>query len=127
LVTTDRSVQNIKLWNAGTGEQVQAYAESSLPGVVHFSPDGTRIGYGRTDASVVLARTSISAPITVQLRKERTNWILTWTGGIGPFQVQRKVNWSAEWQNFGSSGTARGSTNAATDPTAFFRVQDLGH
>lgn len=47
----------------------------------------------------------------------------SWTGGNGPFQVQKKASLSApSWDNVGDPTTARVATDAATGPAAFYRV-----
>lgn len=47
----------------------------------------------------------------------------SWTGGNGPFQVQKKGSLSApSWDNVGGPTTARVVTDGATGPAAFYRV-----
>ncbi len=48
----------IKLWRVSDGALVQTYDEETGTGVlsVQFSPNGQLFGYGRADATVVVAR-----------------------------------------------------------------------
>jgi uncharacterized repeat protein (TIGR03803 family) len=62
-------------------------------------------------------------PITLQLTPQGANLLLTWTGGIAPYQVQTATNLSpAVWQSLGSQS---GVTNIVLTPSnvaAFYRI-----
>lgn len=54
------------------------------------------------------------------------NIATAWTGGNGPFAVQKKSSLSdAAWQNVAFT-TARAATNTTDTPTGFFRSADVG-
>ena len=50
--------RTIKLWNVSDGAVLQTYDQETGAGVlsIQFSPDGRLFGYGRVDATVVVAR-----------------------------------------------------------------------
>ena len=50
--------ETIKLWNVSDGSVLRSYDQETGPYVtsIQFSPDGRLFGYGRSDATVVVAR-----------------------------------------------------------------------
>lgn len=68
-----------------------------------------------------------AAPALVSaIATQGTNLSLTWSGGVGPYQVQTTTNLgSSSWQNFGPSANYFNLTIAPTNGALFYRVQ--GH
>lgn len=52
--------------------------------------------------------------------------VLSWIGGVGPFQIQSRASMLAPWMNLGTSTSDRNAIVDATAAHAFFRVVDLG-
>lgn len=50
--------------------------------------------------------------------------VLSWEGGLSPFQLQMRTNLTTgAWQNAGGSTINRGATNSFSPPATFYRVQ----
>jgi len=66
----------------------------------------------------------LNNPVTMALTKQGGNLLLTWSGGVPPYQVQFSTNpASTGWQNLGA---ASDTTNLMVSPTnagMFYRVQ----
>ncbi len=63
-------------------------------------------------------------PIVASLAIQPGQLLLTWTGGISPYQVQQATNLdNAVWQNSGPPTTGNSMTLTATNDAAFYRIQ----
>jgi len=52
---------------------------------------------------------------------------LRWQGGVGPYQVQRRISLSSgAWEDFGSANSGREVTLPVAEGNAFYRITDLG-
>ena len=52
---------------------------------------------------------------------------LTWVGGVGPFQVQRRDAFNAGvWANAGGTVNTRSASVDSTGKSGFFRIVDQG-
>jgi hypothetical protein len=104
----------------GNASQTNTTATFSAPGVytLELSADDSvhAVAY---DAAVFTATAAINLSITVA----GTNVNLNWTGGTGPYVVQKTSALSASsWNNAVTTGLQNISV-PVTNPTAFFRVQ----
>jgi hypothetical protein len=62
-------------------------------------------------------------PIVAALALQSTNALLSWTGGIAPYQVQMTTNLSSlTWQPFGPPTNATSLLVPASDPAGFYRI-----
>jgi hypothetical protein len=89
----------------------------SLNYTVHFPrpPDFQNPAYG------VMATTLVPPIRITEARREVNNMLLTWTGGLAPFQVQACSNLtSSVWGNIGATTSLRTATLAATPATQLF-------
>ena len=66
--------------------------------------------------------------VSLSIRQESGNIVLTWAGGTGPFQLQKAASLSkdASWENVGASGPGKTITLPFDPAGAFFRVVDQG-
>jgi thiol-disulfide isomerase/thioredoxin len=66
---------------------------------------------------------TVGNPLVVKLSTQNTNFLLSWTGGAGNFQVQVATNLAgAVWQNYGTAGTNTSQVITPTNQAAFYRV-----
>jgi hypothetical protein len=65
-----------------------------------------------------------SRAVLSTLTRTGTNITLTWKGGLGPFQVQRRSDLtSGDWINVGDPVSTHNATvSGQTDPVGFYRV-----
>jgi len=62
-------------------------------------------------------------PIIASVSLQDTNLVLTWTGGLSPYQVQMATNLSApDWQNIGSPITTNNLSLSLSNDAAFYRI-----
>ncbi len=61
-------------------------------------------------------------PINLLIKLQDTNLILNWTGGEGPFQLQKAISLSNTWQNVGSLTNSTNAVVPVDANKAFFRV-----
>ncbi|PWU19963.1 MAG: hypothetical protein C5B50_05120 [Verrucomicrobia bacterium] len=63
-------------------------------------------------------------PIIATLNFQPTQLLLTWTGGISPYQVQQTTDLAIPvWQNFGPPTSTNSLPLAPTNAVAFYRIQ----
>ena len=129
LLTSDVSY-NIWLWRVADGTVQEKYVEVSVVPSMAFSRDGTKFGYGRGDAEVVMALNPMLAlkPLNsvriTSITRSSGKVVIGWQGGTGPFQLQKRTNLvTGAWQNIGNPTTGNSLTNSSTGTSAFFRIQ----
>jgi hypothetical protein len=62
-------------------------------------------------------------PIIASVSLQDTNLILTWTGGLSPYQVQMTTNLASPiWQNLGSPVATNTLSLSVSNDTAFYRI-----
>ena len=77
------------------------------------------------DATLNVA-VSLASAIVASISLADTNLVLSWTGGIAPYQVQVTTNLANPiWENLGGPVSDNNVTVACTNAAAFYRV--LGH
>lgn len=66
--------------------------------------------------------------VSLSIKQESGNIVLTWAGGTGPFQLQKTISLSKDtsWENIGTSGPSKTITLPFDPAGAFFRVVDQG-
>ena len=65
----------------------------------------------------------LSVPLTVTASLQGTTFTLSWSGGAGPFQVQKATSLiNPQWQNVGAPTTNTQITEPVSGATAFYRV-----
>ena len=63
------------------------------------------------------------APIVLNVEIQTNQLVLSWTGGISPYQVQQATNLSNPvWENFGGTLSGNSLQLTATNGSAFYRV-----
>ena len=68
-------------------------------------------------------RVNPAAAIIANAILQGTNVMLTWSGGIAPFQVQQKTNLlNPGWQNVGSPSSTHTLTIPVSNRATFFRI-----
>lgn len=116
---------DVRLFNEGdsSGDYTHEVLVSSFAFISReLTPAEVAAMGGPTAAGITLPQPVI--PITLGPATVSNGTItFSWTGGNGPFQVQKKASLSApSWDNVGGPTTARVATDAATGPAAFYRV-----
>jgi hypothetical protein len=62
-------------------------------------------------------------PIVASLAPQPGQLLLTWTGGISPYQVQQATNLDIpSWQNFGVPTSGNNLSLTPTNDAAFYRI-----
>jgi cellulose 1,4-beta-cellobiosidase len=62
-------------------------------------------------------------PATIFIASQGVNFLLSWTNGIAPFQLQMNTNLAAgPWQNFGGLSNTNSLIVPPTAPAAFYRI-----
>jgi hypothetical protein len=62
-------------------------------------------------------------PIIASVSLQDTNLVLTWTGGLSPYQVQMATNLSSpDWQNVGAPITTNNLFLSLSNDAAFYRI-----
>ena len=81
-----------------------------------------RLFFGPSVAGIVLPQPA--TPITLgTLTATQGQITFAWTGGVGPFQVQKKPSLSSTaWQDLGAPTMERTVTDPAGGSAAFYRV-----
>jgi hypothetical protein len=110
-------------WELGAGSRFQvgifgqSFRGTVIPAVAGVVLDNFQVA---SDAPVLPLRLTTLQPAGASS-------ILTWVGGVGPFQVQRRnaVNAGA-WVNAGGSTNTRFATVDSVGTSGFFRIVDLG-
>jgi hypothetical protein len=96
-----------------------------------LSPDvGTNVFVVRVNDSQNLSATATmtvsvlaATPIVASLAVQTNQLLLTWTGGIGPYQVQQATTLdNPDWQNAGPSISGSTTFLTPTNMAAFYRV-----
>jgi uncharacterized repeat protein (TIGR03803 family) len=65
-----------------------------------------------------------AAAIVAQISQQGANLLLSWTGGIAPYQVSMMTNLNGSvWQNVGSPANATSLLVSPTNAAAFYRIQ----
>jgi len=118
------------------------YAKSSGPAWLNVAGNGTLSGTPLspnvgTDSFIVSAADSTGSstnatmtinvtsapPIISKVSIQGTSVVLSWTGGISPYQIETTTNLgNASWNNFGSPVSGNNMTIAATNAAMFYRV-----
>jgi hypothetical protein len=62
-------------------------------------------------------------PLVVSLLQQGTNLMMTWTGGMAPYQVMTTTNLGSAWQNVGSPGNATNMVVTPSNASAFYLIQ----
>jgi uncharacterized repeat protein (TIGR03803 family) len=79
---------------------------------------------GLSNNATMRINVTSAPPIVVQLTPQGSNLLLTWTGGIAPYQVKTATNLeSAVWQNVGGPGNATNLLVVPSDAEAFYYIQ----
>jgi len=86
------------------------------------SPDGTLFAYGQADGKVTVART-YQGLFVINARVVGNEVVLQWSGGGGPYQLQRSssLTWM-DWANIGAPTVATSYTNTLGGESGFYRV-----
>ncbi|MCE9616478.1 MAG: WD40 repeat domain-containing protein [Lentisphaerae bacterium] len=91
-----------------------------------FSPDGTCFAYGRSDATLVLARNPFSALRVTALQSTGGLAAVAWEGGNGHYQLESSTSLvSGTWQPLGPPQTTTSATNLPVTPPAYYRLRGL--
>jgi hypothetical protein len=118
------------------------FAKVSGPAWLNISADGTLSGtpfsadtgtntflVSATDPGSLSATATMNItvqaapPIVASLAPQPGQLLLTWTGGISPYQVQQATNLDSQiWQNFGTPTSANSLLVMPTNAAAFYRV-----
>jgi len=66
---------------------------------------------------------TVATPVVAKLSTQGTDLLLSWTGGVGNYQVQVTTNLAgAVWQNYGMAGTNTSLVITHSNRAAFYRV-----
>lgn len=147
---------SVSAFHAATksGEFVGAAASTFFGGPVPLAPDLTHVKQGTVshgqESAMMLANQGVRRTFSeldfailqdigyeiklpepvfrllVSVPQPDGKLVLSWIGGVGPFQIQSRASMLAPWMNLGTSTSDRNLIVDATAAHAFFRVVDLG-
>ena len=127
ITTNGKIIKNVAFYNGATllgsttnlpysltWSNVQAGAKSVF----------ARAYYGTSSSSDSAAvNFRVGTSLVAKLSTQGTNFLLSWTGATGNFQVQAATNLAgAVWQNYGTAGTNTSLVITRTNTAAFYRV-----
>jgi len=79
---------------------------------------------GLADAATMILQVAAPAPTIATLSAQQTKLVLSWSGGIAPYEVMMATNLASPvWQPVQSSLAATNVTVSPTNPAAFYRVR----
>jgi uncharacterized repeat protein (TIGR03803 family) len=98
---------------SGTPQPANAGSNSFVLSVTDF--DGLS-----TNATMLI---SVAGPIVEAISVQGGSLMLSWTGGIPPYQLQTKTSLAASWQNVGSPTSGTNFVLSPSNAAAFYRIQ----
>ena len=115
---------DVRLFNEGDSSGV--YTHELLVNSFAFisrelTPDEVAAMGGPSAAGVTLPVPATPIQLAVSL-EAGGNLKLTWTGGSGPYQVQKRTSLGTNWANFGSPTAGQTMTDITGGTSAFYRV-----
>jgi uncharacterized repeat protein (TIGR03803 family) len=95
---------------------------SANAGTNSFVVSATDLGGLTTDASMFITVTAV--PVFANISPHGTNLLLSWSGGVPPYQVQVATNLvTPVWRNLGGSLTTTNFDLPLGNTSAFYRIQ----
>ncbi len=118
-----RAVNGVCFFRTPDGVALRCYdQETANIRCLTVSRDGTLFAYGQADGKVTVART-YQGLFVINARVVGNEVVLQWSGGCGPYQLQRSssLTWM-DWANIGAPTTATSYTNTLGGESGFYRV-----
>jgi hypothetical protein len=109
-----------RLYWVGGGDGLRM-GSSNLDGSDHIAK---LVSVGATAFGMAVVPVAPVAPLTISsINVAGSVATITWTGGTGPFQLQRRSSLSSgNWENVGTSTTDREATDTVGTGSMFYRV-----
>jgi len=117
---------NPAVTNRHVAGNFMVFTDLTAPAIIIEATTAGTLGFSATPRAPINAiqLVAIEGGLTVAISRSGGNVTLSWTGGTGPFLVQRKGDLSdATWMNVATTASTS-LTIPATDRAAFFRIQE---
>lgn len=76
-----------------------------------------------TQAEIRSIAVSTAPPIVAAVAREGANLVLSWTGGVAPYQVRARTNLSEAWQTYGGALSTNRLALTPTHAAEFYQIQ----
>jgi hypothetical protein len=116
---SDPAVGSFNFNSAGLGIP----AGTMITVTANYSADAPWALHGRTHTSNFSNPVTLIAPIKItSIARTGANVIITWSGGTGPFNLQRRSTISGTWSNAVTGIIGQSATNAISGAQGYYRV-----